>query len=110
MHILHVNKFFFERGGTERYFFSVSRALETRGHTVSHFAMRHPDNAESPFAAFFVSQKDYAGKGTRFEDIPAGLSFIRSGEAVVFTAGFPFGVAGTTSLIKAVVIDGPAGA
>jgi glycosyltransferase involved in cell wall biosynthesis len=81
MRILQVNKFFYERGGTERYFFSVSRALEKRGHTVSHFAMRHPNNVESPFARFFVSERDYAGKGTRLDDIPAGLAFIRSREA-----------------------------
>jgi len=81
MHVLHVNKFFYEKGGTERYFFSVSRALEKRGHTVSHFSMRHPDNLESPFAPFFVSEKRYSGRGARLDDIPAGLSFIRSGEA-----------------------------
>lgn len=81
MQVLQVNKFFYEKGGTERYFFSVTRALEKRGHAVSHFSMRHPDNLESPFARSFVSEKNYAAKGTRLEDIPAGLSFVRSKEA-----------------------------
>ncbi len=81
MDILQVNKFFYEKGGTERYFFSVSRALEKRGHTVSHFSMRHRDNADSPYARFFVSEKDYAGKRNHLEDIPTGLSFIRSKES-----------------------------
>lgn len=81
MHILQVNKFFYEKGGTERYFFSVSRALEKRGHTVSHLSMRHPANVESPYARFFVSEKNYAAKGTGFDEIRAGLSFIRSREA-----------------------------
>jgi glycosyltransferase involved in cell wall biosynthesis len=81
MRILQVNKFFYEKGGTERYFFSVSRALERRGHKISHFSMRHPDNVESPYSRFFVSEKDYARKGGRIEDVRAGVSFIRSREA-----------------------------
>jgi glycosyltransferase involved in cell wall biosynthesis len=81
MQILQVNKFFYEKGGTERYFFSVSRALEKRGHSISHFSMAHTRNLESPFAPFFVSEKDYAGKAGRLGDVPAGLSFIRSKEA-----------------------------
>ena len=81
MHILQVNKFFYEKGGTERYFFSVSRALEKRGHTVSHFSMEHPDNLESPFSRFFVSERDYGRRWMRFKDVRAGLSFIRSAEA-----------------------------
>jgi glycosyltransferase involved in cell wall biosynthesis len=43
--------------------------------------MQHPDNLESPFAPFFVSQKRYAGHGARLDDIRAGLSFVRSKEA-----------------------------
>jgi glycosyltransferase involved in cell wall biosynthesis len=81
MHVLQVNKFFYEKGGTERYFFSVSHALEKRGHAVTHFSMVHPGNRESPFAPFFVSQKSYSGHGATLGDVRAGLSFIRSGEA-----------------------------
>jgi len=81
MHVLQINKFFYEKGGTERYFFSVSRALEKRGHTVIHFSMRHPENLDSPYADYFVSQKDYANRGGRRRDIHAGISFVRSREA-----------------------------
>jgi glycosyltransferase involved in cell wall biosynthesis len=81
MHVLQINKFFYEKGGTERYFFSVSRALEKRGHTVIHFSMRHPENLDSPYADYFVSQKDYANRGGRLGDIHAGISFVRSREA-----------------------------
>lgn len=81
MRILQVNKFFYEKGGTERYFFTVSRALERRGHRISHFSMRHPDNADSPYSRFFVSEKNYEGNGARLDDVRAGLSFIRSREA-----------------------------
>jgi glycosyltransferase involved in cell wall biosynthesis len=81
MHVLQVNKFFYEKGGTERYFFSLSRSLERRGHAVSHFSMSHPDNLESPFSEYFVSQKDYAVRDAQPYDAAAGVSFIRSREA-----------------------------
>lgn len=81
MQILQVNKFFYEKGGTERYFFSVSRALEKRGHAIRHFSMSHPRNLGSPDAEFFVSEKDYAGKAGKLGDLAAGVSFIRSREA-----------------------------
>jgi glycosyltransferase involved in cell wall biosynthesis len=81
MRVLQVNKFFYEKGGTERYFFSVSRALERRGHTVVHFSMRHPDNLASPYSDYFVSSREYSNRGGKFNDISDGLSFIRSREA-----------------------------
>jgi glycosyltransferase involved in cell wall biosynthesis len=81
MRVLQVNKFFYGKGGTERYFFSVSRALERRGHAVVHFSMRHPDNLASPYSDYFVSPREYSNRGGKFDDIPAGLSFIRSREA-----------------------------
>jgi glycosyltransferase involved in cell wall biosynthesis len=81
MHVLQINKFFYEKGGTERYFFSLSRALEKRGHTVVHFSMRHPANLDSPYAEYFVSPRDYANRGGRVEDVLEGFSFIRSAEA-----------------------------
>ncbi len=81
MRILQVNKFFYEKGGTERYFFSLSRALEKRGHAVLHFSMRHPDNIESPFAPYFVARKEYSRNAAGIDGVAAGLSFIRSREA-----------------------------
>jgi glycosyltransferase involved in cell wall biosynthesis len=81
MRVLQVNKFFYEKGGTERYFFSVSRALERRGHTVVHFSMRHADNLASPYSDYFVSPREYSNRVGKFDDIPDGLSFIRSREA-----------------------------
>lgn len=81
MHVLQINKFYYEKGGTERYLFSLSRSLEKRGHKVSHFSMRHPQNLESPFSDFFVGEKDYAARDAGAYDIAAGVSFIRSKEA-----------------------------
>lgn len=55
MKVLAANKYYFVKGGTERYFFVLKRILEGRGHTVVPFAMRHPQNEPSDFADHFVS-------------------------------------------------------
>jgi glycosyltransferase involved in cell wall biosynthesis len=81
MRVLQINKFFFEKGGSERYFFSVSRSLEKRGHTLIHFSMRHPKNIGSPFSGYFVEEKDYSESHGGFDSIRLGASFIRSREA-----------------------------
>ncbi len=55
MRILTANKFYFVKGGTERYLFELIRILEERGHSVVPFAMEHPLNEESEYADMFVS-------------------------------------------------------
>lgn len=64
MKILQVNKFFHLNGGSERYFFDVSAALEQAGHEVVHFSMTHPKNVPSPYAEYFVDQIEF-GEGKR---------------------------------------------
>jgi glycosyltransferase involved in cell wall biosynthesis len=54
-----VNTYHYRRGGDSTYTFDVSGLLESRGHEVVHFAMKHPRNFESPFEPFFVEQVDY---------------------------------------------------
>ncbi|HVP57145.1 MAG TPA: glycosyltransferase, partial [bacterium] len=58
MKILQVNKFFYVRGGSERYFFDLCGLLEQRGHTVHHFSMKHPRNQASMDQGYFVSEVD----------------------------------------------------
>ncbi len=55
MRVLAANKFYFVRGGSERYLFELTRILEERGHSVVPFAMEHPQNEESEYADLFVS-------------------------------------------------------
>ena len=81
MRVLQVNKFFFDKGGTERYLFALSDALEARGHKVIHFSMHHPDNRPSPYADYFVAQKDYEHPDSPLARLAMGSSFIRSREA-----------------------------
>ncbi|OGL95850.1 hypothetical protein A2348_00365 [Candidatus Uhrbacteria bacterium RIFOXYB12_FULL_58_10] len=55
MKIIQANKFYFMRGGAERYVFDLSAWLRSQGHEIFPFAMRHPDNLETPYAEFFPS-------------------------------------------------------
>jgi glycosyltransferase involved in cell wall biosynthesis len=81
MRVLQINKFFWLKGGAERYFFMVSEELERRGHDVSHFAMAHPRNEPSPYAGHFVSRRDYGEASGVFSTMRHGVSFVRSREA-----------------------------
>ncbi|MBN2104188.1 glycosyltransferase family 4 protein [bacterium] len=59
MKILMINKFFFIKGGAERYFFELKEILESKGHTVIPFSMKHPGNKQSAYANFFVENIDF---------------------------------------------------
>ncbi len=62
MKILQVNKFFYPKGGSERYFFDVSTALEEAGHEVIHFSMHDDKNLESPYSDYFIRNIDFTKK------------------------------------------------
>ncbi len=81
MKVLQINKFFWLKGGAERYFFMVSEALEERGHDVLHFSMSHPENLPSAHEKYFVSRREYGETGGPSSVLRNGLSFIRSAEA-----------------------------
>lgn len=55
MTILQANKFYYLRGGVERYVFTLQNWLEAEGHQVVPFAMDHPNNVETPYRQFFPS-------------------------------------------------------
>ena len=59
MKILMVNKFYFIKGGSERYFFELTKILEENGHEVIPFAMKHPDNFSSKYDLNFVNNIDF---------------------------------------------------
>ncbi len=54
-----INKFFFIKGGAERYYFELKSVLEAHGHTVIPFSMQHPRNEPSPYSRFFVDYIDF---------------------------------------------------
>jgi len=56
MKILQINKFFYLRGGTERYLFQLSELLEKNGHQVISFSMADSRNLPSKFSNFFAAK------------------------------------------------------
>jgi glycosyltransferase involved in cell wall biosynthesis len=56
MKIVLANKFYFMKGGADRYVLELEELLRRHGHTPIPFAMAHPSNRPSPYAGYFVSQ------------------------------------------------------
>ncbi len=81
MKILHVNKFFYVKGGSERYYFDLCRLLSAKGHEVLHFSMRHPRNQPSSQAQYFVSQVDFNSPMGPASRISAAMRILYSIEA-----------------------------
>ncbi|MDP2923947.1 MAG: glycosyltransferase family 4 protein [Candidatus Omnitrophota bacterium] len=80
MKILLANKFFYLKGGSEYVFFDSAKLLESRGHKVIFFSMRHPRNFSSEYEKYFVSNVDY--ESNRFKSkIDASLKLLYSFEA-----------------------------
>jgi glycosyltransferase involved in cell wall biosynthesis len=61
--ILVVNKFFWNKGGSERVLFDLAAGYEAAGHEVVHFSMRSPRNRPSPWERYFVSPVAWEGGG-----------------------------------------------
>jgi len=76
MKILLINKYYYIRGGAERYLFNIQRLLEKRGHTVAIFSMHHPQNEPSPFESFFVPTIDFHEVGM--------LTTLKAGQRVIW--------------------------
>jgi len=81
MVVLLANKFFYEKGGSERYLFMQADALRERGHKVVDFSMSHPDNRPSDYSQYFVSHRDFATVPGPIDAMRRGATMIRSGEA-----------------------------
>jgi glycosyltransferase involved in cell wall biosynthesis len=60
MKILMVDKYYFIKGGAERYLFELTEVLQANGHTVIPFAMQHPENFATEYEDDFVDNVDYA--------------------------------------------------
>jgi len=55
MKILQINKFFYLRGGAERYLFALSELLKSAGHEVIYFSQKNPRNFPCPQEPYFIS-------------------------------------------------------
>ncbi|MCL4338139.1 glycosyltransferase family 4 protein [Patescibacteria group bacterium] len=59
MKILQVNKFFYLRGGSSRYFFEVSKLLKSHSHEVAYFSMTDEKNGKSKWSKYFVNNASF---------------------------------------------------
>jgi glycosyltransferase involved in cell wall biosynthesis len=71
MKILLINKFFFLKGGAEASFFATAEILERKGHKIIFFSMAHPENFDSPYSKYFISQVKFEDSGSIFQKIKA---------------------------------------
>lgn len=65
MRILNVNKFYYLRGGAERYYFALTKLLESQGHDVIPFSMQDERNFPSSFSKYFVSNLELGKPGLK---------------------------------------------
>ena len=82
MRILQVNKFFYVRGGSERYYFDLCDLLARRGHEVLHFSMEHPRNRPSPNESDFMSHVEFNAPMSAGARLGAAGRVLYSREAV----------------------------
>lgn len=61
MKILMVNKFYFIKGGSERYYFELKKILEANGHTVIPYSMQHAQNFDTPYGKDFIENIEFNG-------------------------------------------------
>jgi len=79
--ILMADKYYFIKGGAERYFFELKKILEKNGHEVISFSMKHPQNLESPWEEFFVDEIDFNPSGF----IGKAVTGIKSSARIVYS-------------------------
>ena len=77
MKILQINKFYYLRGGAERYQFDLSAALKRLGHTVIDFSMQDNRNWPSRYSKYFIDEVSFAGDSKL-----SALKFIYNWQAV----------------------------
>lgn len=80
MRILQVNKFHYPRGGADKYYLALGRALAEQGEEVAYFSMAHPANEESPWSRYFVSRLSF-NEGSFFDKLRAPGRVLYSLEA-----------------------------
>lgn len=59
MKILSINKFYYLRGGSETYFFSLNSMLAEKGHEIIPFSMKDSRNVSTPYEEYFIDNINY---------------------------------------------------
>ncbi|MFH1427955.1 MAG: glycosyltransferase family 4 protein [Patescibacteria group bacterium] len=58
MRILQINKYYYLRGGSERYLFELSELLKKNGHEVIPFSMENKRNKKTKYEKYFIKEVD----------------------------------------------------
>lgn len=77
MKILMVNKYYFIKGGSERYLFDLKELLEKNGHEIIPFAMQDENNYQSQYSRYFVDPVDY--------DAPFSLKKLKEAGRLIYS-------------------------
>ncbi|MBI5373999.1 MAG: glycosyltransferase family 4 protein [Candidatus Schekmanbacteria bacterium] len=67
MKILLCHKYFYERGGAERFLFELIDILKRKKHETIIFSMEDVKNRETQYAKYFVSNLDYQNNSTTYK-------------------------------------------
>lgn len=59
MKIVQANKFFYLKGGAERYYFNLIKLLEFHGHEIIPFSMQDERNLPSKYSKYFVNKINF---------------------------------------------------
>lgn len=77
MKILMVNKYYYVKGGSERYLFDIKALLEQHGHEVIPFAMKDERNFPTEYQKYFVDHVDY--------DAPFSLKKLKEAARLIYS-------------------------
>ena len=57
--ILKIDKYYFIKGGAERYYFELKKILESYGHEIIPFSMQHSENFQTEYEQYFVDNIEF---------------------------------------------------
>ena len=81
MKILLVNKYLYEKGGSETYYFGLADLLTKLGHEVIYFSMADINNKPCEQEKYFVSNVDFNSNISTLQKVKAGFRVLYSFEA-----------------------------
>ncbi|WP_244642532.1 glycosyltransferase family 4 protein [Phyllobacterium sp. 628] len=79
--LLAINNYFYRRGGAEAIFLEQMQLFSDIGWDVIPFAMQHPDNNNSPWSEYFVSEIEYGRESSLMTKVAQAGKIIYSFEA-----------------------------
>jgi len=68
MKILHVNKYYYLKGGAEKVYFDTTKLLEAHGHEVIPFSMKDKKNFKTSYENYFIENVDFFNKKNNLLD------------------------------------------